>query len=266
MSMMRLYATLSMTMLLVVGSAAAQDTEAITAEGVFEQANNPLAKMTAFNIHNYHYSDLYGTGANANTAWLRFVKPFGRLLLRASLPLRTGPTWAWWGGYASESGLGDANAFLAYLLSDPTAKSQYGVGPLVAAPTATDPAFGVDAWQLGAAAVYFNASSPQVQWGGLLTWQTAVSGEDDANVSVLQPFLILQLGKGTYLRSTPLWVFDIERETYNMPIGFGIGKVVKVKRTVFNMFIEPQWTILHDGYGQTGFAVFAGLNLQFLPK
>jgi hypothetical protein len=137
---------------------------------------------------------------------------------------------------------------------------------LLGAPTATDEALGVDAWQLGAAAVYFNAESPAVQWGGLVTWQTDVSGDDDVNVSAILPFLIIQIGKGTYLRSAPIWVFNFEDNTYNAPFGLGIGQVVKVNRTVFNIFIEPQWTILHDGVGQPEFTVFAGLNLQFLPK
>lgn len=55
-------------------------------------ANNPLANMTAFNIQNYYYADLYGTDDSANTAWLRFVKPFGKWLFRASLPISTVPT------------------------------------------------------------------------------------------------------------------------------------------------------------------------------
>jgi hypothetical protein len=32
------------------------------------------------------------------------------------------------------------------------------------------------------------------------------------------------------------------------------------------MFVEPQFTFLHDGAGQPEFQIFAGLNLQFLPK
>jgi len=35
---------------------------------------------------------------------------------------------------------------------------------------ATDEALGADAWQLGAAGIYFDLSSPTVQWGGLVTW------------------------------------------------------------------------------------------------
>ena len=248
---------------LAVGQALAQELTEEEQQKMLAAANNPLANMTAFNIQNYYYADLYGTEDSANTAWLRFVKPFGKWLMRASLPVSTVPV-----SSSSDpvSGLGDLNVFMAYLLSDPSSPAQYGIGPLVAAPTATDEALGVDAWQAGAAAVYFNAESPKVQWGGLLTWQTSISGDGDTNLSVLQPFLMLQLGKGTYLRSAPIWLFDLENDTYNVPFGVGIGKVLKVDRTVFNMFIEPQWTVLHDGVGQPEFTVFVGLNLQFLPK
>jgi hypothetical protein len=100
-----------------------------------------------------------------------------------------------------------------------------------------------------------------------VTYQTNFAGDgNDTSLAVMQPFLMIQLGKGTYLRSAPLWVFDLENSTYNVPLGLGIGKVVKNGRTVFNMFIEPQFTILHDGLGQPELQIFAGINMQFLPK
>lgn len=88
-------------------------------------ANNPLADMAAFNIQNYHYSALYGTDESANTAWLRYAQPFGRWLMRASLPISTVPV----GGRQDPvSGLGDFNVFFAYLFSDPSSPQQFGVG------------------------------------------------------------------------------------------------------------------------------------------
>jgi hypothetical protein len=184
--------------------------------------------------------------------------------MRASLPFATVPTGA---GSDPVSGLGDFNVFFAYLLSDPSSPKQFGVGPLLAVPTASNDALGADVWQAGAAAVYFNAASKVVQWGGLVTYQTDFSGDGGpTSLAVLQPFLMIQLGKGTYLRTAPLWVFDIENDSYNVPLGFGIGKIVKSGHTVFNMFIEPQFTVLHDGVGQPELQIFAGLNLQFLPK
>ena len=69
-------------------------------------------------------------------------------------------------------------------MTDPSAPQQYGIEPMVVAPTATDEALGVGAWQLGAAGVYFSLSSPVVQWGGLVTWQTDVSGNDGVNTAI----------------------------------------------------------------------------------
>jgi hypothetical protein len=158
-------------------------------------ANNPLADMVAFNIQNYYFAELYGTDESSNTAWLRYVQPFGKWLMRASLPISTVPVG---GGQDPVSGLGDFNVFLAYILSDPSSPKQFGIGPLLAAPTATDDLLGADVWQAGAAAVYFNASSPVVQWGGLVTYQTDFAGDGgDTSVAVMQPFLFIQLGKGT---------------------------------------------------------------------
>jgi hypothetical protein len=234
-------------------------------------ANNPLANMTSFQLQDYYAPRLYDLPDQAsNTAWLRFVKPFGKLLLRASLPLSTLATANTstpdTGATDAVSGVGDFNAFVAYLMTGPSAPQQYGVGPLVAAPTASRDELGVDAWQLGAAGVYFNLSSPVVQWGGLVTWQTSVSGTDDVNLSIVQPLLFIQMGKGAYLRSSGAMTFDIENSQYYIPVGFGIGKVVKSGRSVFNMWLEPQFTIVHDGEGYPAFQIFAGLNLQLLSK
>jgi len=248
--------------ILAAAPAIAQPSDAETK--ALANANNPLANMVALNIQNYYYASLYGTDETANTAWLRYAQPFGKWLMRASLPMSTVPT-----GDDRDpiSGIGDLNVFFAYLLSDPSSPKQYGVGPLLAGPTASDDALGADVWQAGAAAVYFDASSKIVQWGGLVTYQTDFAGDgDDTSITVLQPFLMIQIGKGTYLRSAPLWIFDLENSTYNVPLGFGIGKVVKSGNTVFNMFIEPQFTILHDGVGQPELQIFAGLNMQFLPN
>lgn len=248
--------------------AAAQDKDASkeaaskTVDATLANANNPLADMVAFNIQNYYVSSIYGTDETANTAWLRYIQPFGKWLMRASLPINTVPV-----GNSQDpvSGLGDFNAFVAYLISDAASPKQYGVGPLLVAPTATDDALGADVWQAGAAAVYFDATSKVVQWGGLLTYQTDFAGDgSDTSIGAVQPFLFVQLGKGTYMGSAPLWVFDFENSTYNVPFGIRLGKVVKAGNTVFNMFIEPQFTMLHDGVGQPETQIFSGINMQFL--
>ena len=227
------------------------------------QANNPLADLKAFNVQNYHIGSLSdGVGGNANTFWLRYAQPIGNVLVRASLPVRRVPV----GGLDTESGLGDLDLFGAYLFDTGDPTRSYGLGPLVAGPSATEDSLGTGKWQAGVAGVYFDASSPIVQWGGLVTWQTDFAGDDtraDTNLLAAQPFLFVQLGNGLYLRGAPIWAFDIEAGDYHVPLSLGLGKVISAGSVVYNAFIEPQFTILDDGPGQPEFQLFMGLNLQF---
>lgn len=109
-------------------------------------------------------------------------------------------------------------------------------------------------------------ATPLVQFGGLLTWQGSFAGDSDresTSIMAAQPFAVWQLGGGTYLRSTGVWTFDLKSGDYTVPIGFGIGQVIKQGKIVYNIFLEPQFSILHEGTGQPKVQLFAGLNLQF---
>lgn len=236
--------------------------EEISAEA---QANNPLANMVAFNIQNYYYPELSGLdGQNANTFWLRYAQPLGRWLFRGSLPVSRVPT----GIGTTTSGLGDLNAFFAYLINTGNPAKAFGIGPQISFPTASEDETGTGKYQAGFATVYFDGSSPQFQWGGLLTWQTDFAGDDDrsdTSLLALQPFYFWQLGNGLYLRGAPIMVFNLETNSYHVPLGLGIGKVIKSSsgKTVYNFFIEPQFTILDRGIGQPEFQIYMALNMQF---
>jgi hypothetical protein len=238
--------------------AAAQDEPSSDA-----QANNPLANFVAFNIHNYYVPELSELdGQSANTLWMRYAQPFGRWLFRGSLPVNRAPN----GLNTTTSGLGDLNAFFAYLIDIGNPAKSFGIGPQVTLPTATEDETGTGRYQAGFATVYFDGSSPQFQWGGLVTWQTDFAGDDDrdgTNFLAVQPFYFFQLGKGLYFRGAPIWVFNLEANTYHLPIGLGIGKVFKSEKTVYNAFIEPQFTFLDRGAGQPEFQLFVGFNMQF---
>ena len=126
------------------------------------QANNPLASIKTFNFHNYYVPSLSGLpDASSNTMWFRYAQPVGRFLVRASLPVSTVPS----SDNSDISGLGDLNAFATYLAVKNT-KTTLGIGPLIAAPTASNEALGAGKWQAGAALIVFHVVSPQLQLGG----------------------------------------------------------------------------------------------------
>ena len=226
------------------------------------QANNPLADFRAINIHNYWIPEVSGTDETANTMWVRYAQPFGKWLMRASVPIQRVSL----PGGETGSGVGYSNVFAAYLFDTGNPAISTGAGPIVGIPTATDGVPGPRSWSAGVAAVHFDARSPELQWGGLVTWLIDIGANDEAdeiNLLAVQPFALYQLGGGTYLRSTGIWNFNIENDTYSVPIGFGVGKVIRSGNKVFNVFIEPQATILSKGLGQPDYQVFVGLNTQF---
>ncbi len=239
------------TCLIVVALLAVAGTPsfAAAAEGdAAAQANNPLANFRAFNLHNYHVGSLSESGdATANTFWARYAQPMFGSLLRVSAPINRTPT----GPSTHESGLGDLDAFLAYLFDTGNPALSVGLGPQLVAPTATKDETGTGKWQGGAALVVFDARSAAVQYGGLVTWRASFAGDSDrtdTNLLAVQPFI---------------WAFDLENDRYHVPMGLGVGKVIPTEGIVYNCFIETQYTILHDGAGQPETQLFLGFNMQF---
>jgi hypothetical protein len=252
---------------MVAGAADAQDSAQSVADAA-AQANNPLANMTALNFQNYYIGRVTETGEDANQFWVRFAQPFSvaktNWIMRASLPVNTYPN-LMDGGH--ETGLGDFNIFAAYLIDTGNPAVSFGIGPQLTMPTATKDELGSEKWSAGVANVLFNANSRRFQYGYLLTWQASFAGNDDrsnVNMGAFQPFAMYQLGGGWYLRSAPIWVYNFENDDYDVPLGAGVGKVIKSGKTVFNIFVEPQVSVIDEGAGWPEWQIFAGLNLQFL--
>ncbi len=226
-----------------------------------KKANDPMAHTKAFNVHDYVITNIYGApDIGANQLLFRYAQPIGKFLLRGTLPILTSTT----PGINPESGLGDFNLFAIY--SEEFGGNKFGIGPLITMPTGTNN-FSQDKWQAGVAALAFFAKNHIFQAGTLLQWQTDFAetsdNAKDVNLLTAQLFGMWQLGGGTYLRSTGIWSFDLEGNNYNIPIGLGVGKVIKVNNVVFNIFAEPQFSVYAKGEGQTRFQVFAGFNTQF---
>jgi len=257
-----------MLVLLILACTAELAAAADDAASAAAQANNPLANMTAFNIQDYYIGDLTEVDDSANQGWLRFAKPFSikdtNWLMRASLPINTYPTPP---NGSTETGIGDFNVFAAYLIDTGDPAVSFGIGPQITAPTASKDKLGSEKWSAGFANVLFNARSHKFQYGYLLTWQHSFAGKgdrEDVNTGALQPFAFYQLGGGTYLRAAPIWAYNFENDDYSVPLGVGIGQVIKRGKTVFNVFVEPQASVWDDGAGQPNWQIFFGFNMQFL--
>lgn len=264
MSRWRGIALLAATVLCLTGAASAQEN---SAESAAAQANNPLAKFTAVNLHNYYIGELTDPDKDANQFWLRYAQPFSigktNWLMRVSLPINTFPVPP---TLDHETGLGDVNVFAAYLIDIGNPAVSFGIGPQITAPTASKDELGSEKWSAGLVNTLFNFSSRTFQYGYLLSWQGSFAGADnraDVNLGAFQPFLFYQLGGGTYLRSTGVMAYNFENSTYSVPIGLGIGQVIPREKVTFNVFVEPQASIADKGAGWPKWQIFLGFNTQF---
>ena len=228
---------------------------------VNKDANNPLATIKSVSIHNVYSPSLYAMEGTANTMWLRYAQPIGRVLIRASMPVNTVNIEG-----VNRSGLGDFNAFGTYILTNPASHNQLGVGPILSIPTATSRYLGSGQWQIGAAFVGYFASNDIFQCGVLATWQHSFAGDSDrskVHAGSIQPFLMWQLGKGLYMRSSAITVLDFENGNYLFPVGLGMGKVITINKLVCNLFLEPQFAAWSKGSGLPKTQIFVGVNTQF---
>ncbi len=231
------------------------------------QANNPLANFTAFNIQNYYIDEFTGPGdEDGNQLVLRYAQPFSignsNWLLRASLPYNSFPVGP---GGSTESGIADFDVFAAYLFDTKDPAISFGLGPQIVVPTGDDDV-AASQWQLGFANVMFNARSPKLQFGYLLTWRYGVGsldGNDRVNAGAFQPFAFYQLGNGWYTGGAPVWSANLENGDYSIPLGIRLGKVFKRGSTVFNVFAEPQISVADSGVGQPEKQIFLAVNMQF---
>lgn len=245
--------------------AAASGAQADNAEDS-NKSNNPLSVAPGANLQDYYTPKLYDSNAHTNDVLLRGTLPIAPndfigvpQLVRATLPFSTRPDPH--DGYST--GMGDLNLFDIFILK--TDGVQLGIGPLITAPTAAQDELGTGKWQGGLAAVAIDAT-PRGLLGALVQYQSSFAGDSDrAHVesATFQPFIIHNLEKGWYLRSTATWTFDLKNDTHYIPLGLGVGKAWKAGTNILNAFVEPQWTADRKGDGLPQFTLYAGINVTF---
>ena len=221
-------------------------------------ANNPIAPMNAIFFQNYYAPTVYGVPGASNLLDFRGVVVGGRQIVRATLPISTADD----SNGNQQSGLGDFNVFDAIRVFPAESKNVLAVGPMLVAPTATNRFLGQGKWQAGLAAVGVHPLSEGSELIGILTWQHSFAGEHtrpDAQVLTFQPIAVLSIGRGYYVRSSGIWSFDIPNNKRLIPLGVGFGKVFKIGPAIVNAFIEPQFTVYHNGSGLPSFQLCSGL-------
>lgn len=237
-----------------------------SSESLANQTNNPLHPAASVAFQDYYTPELYNTDRHTNDFLLRATVPIAPgiipvpQIMRISAPIATRPKLS--NGY--DTGLGDINIFDVFLLKSKGVK--LGIGPLITMNSASQDELGSGKWQAGLSAVAVKDSTQGIL-GGLLQWQKSFAGDNDridVQTLTFQPFAFYNLPQGWYVRSSAVMTYNLENDDYYVPVGLGMGRAWKGHNKVFNAFIEPQWTVAHEGEGEPKFTLFAGLNITFM--
>ncbi len=184
---MKRTAFLLITLISVVSiTTQAQSEEEPSEADLAKKAQNPIAKMISIPIQN---NTSYGIGPDnrtSNTLNIQPVVPIGlgekwNLITRTIIPIVTTPDYSS-AEKSSTTGLGDIN--LSLFFAPKESKVIWGVGPIIALPTATDPALGAQEFGIGPSIIVVQMSGKWVY--GATVNQTWSVSNDNLNQFYLQ--------------------------------------------------------------------------------
>jgi hypothetical protein len=231
-------------------------------------SNNPVEPKLTLEYWNYYALSLNQLNGGAENGEGRVLVPFTvngiQQVFHIDPQVVTAPA----ATTGPRTGLGDAQIYNFTLTKQNIGlpeKVTFGIGPLVAVPTANSTNFGPNTLQAGGGGVII---APQ-SWGllgVLVTYQHTVSGAS-SELTTVQPNVFYNLDHGYYLRSSAIMQFNTYSHTDVVPIGFGAGKVIKLSGGyVLNVYAEAQPSVYREGLGAPNFQAFTGIKLQFPPS
>jgi hypothetical protein len=235
----------------LASAASAEQVTSPDSQSLEQAASDPTASLMSV-----QFQDLYVGAYNnlddetGNTLLLRSAIPFQAFgvnnIARLSLPIVTvGP---------NGDGVGDMTLF--DLATFNASWGRWGAGAVVLIPIGVD-GLSADKWAIGPA-IGFTASQPGFLWGlfNQNLFSFAGSGQQDVNVSLLQPILNYSLpNKWSVGSSDMTMTYDWERSAWTaLPVGVKLAKLTKMgKQPVqfagsyeYNFaddFIGPEWSV-----------------------
>ncbi len=235
---------------LVIGLANFSEAQELSDAELAKKAQNPIANMISVPIQN---NTNFGIGPFNRTQNVLNIQPViptslgsWNLINRFIIPLTSQPD------ITSESeskfGLGDI-VYQGFFTPASGGKVTWGVGPVLIAPTATDPSLGSGKFSAGPAVIVVAFPGKWVLGGVVYNaWSFAGDGNRaDVNSGVLQYFVNYNLPKAWYLTSAPIISVNWEAPENNkwiLPFGAGAGKIFAIGKQKLNGQVSAYWNAI----------------------
>jgi len=236
-----------------------------------KKTQNPVADLISVPLQsNFNF----GAGSKDKMIYILNVQPVipikiadeWNMITRVVMPIVNQPSL--FPGVDSATGLGDINPTFFFSPAKPSILI-WGVGPTITIPTASDRLLGSGKWSMGPAGVALTMQGPWV-FGALMNNQWSVGGWGDKSVNALlmQPFVNYNLPGGWYLTSSPIltadWKADKAGDVWTVPLGAGVGKLLRVGTLPVNVQIGAYGNVAKPEFGPDWQLRF---QIQFLfPK
>ncbi len=234
---------LIVTTVLIIYSSLAFAQEESEVQKAADNATNPLAFVTKFQIQpNYTFKDGGGNQLILISRIMQPSKSIGLPFIKSKDPSKIYSIYRLEAPVASQTlpdSDMDATGLTDFILIDMIAfKTKIGVmgiGPSLAIPIASSPMLGTGKWSAGLAGTFLTKLAG-LQVGILAQQFISFAGDSDRadqNFMVFQPVVTKVFKKGYFMNVSPIMKFDWENDTYNIPIGLNIGKAFAKNLSLF---------------------------------
>ncbi len=219
-----------------------------------KKTQNPVGDLISIPFQNNFN---FGVGPNDDMQYILNIQPVYPMSIgekwnwihRPIIPLMYQPELA--PGIGDEFGLGDIQ-YQGYLSPARPGKLIWGVGAVLAFPTATDESLGTEKWLAGPGVVLLTSNGPWV-FGALVNNVWSIAGDDDradVSMAVIQPFVNYNLPGGLYFMTAPIITANWEADSDNawtIPLGAGIGKIFRVGKVglPINTSVRAYYNVEH---------------------
>jgi hypothetical protein len=218
-------------------------------------SNDPTAPIMQLRFQNLFGPESFDSSGYSNQFILQPVIPlminddgyFKYRIFRPTIPV-IAPSADPDGPRGSQGGLGNTSVIDLLMHPMPEIKSTLGLGSTYIVPTATHSQLGLREWAFGPSIVFTTTAIDKWLIGGL--YYQPFSMQSNAYQVLFQPLVIRNLPNQWYVGLGDVsWKFDDHKGQYDIPIALRIGKVAKIGRHSWNIFLQPSYTPpgLHKG-------------------